>query len=110
MFFPPSHCEISAQQCAAKCCNVLKIMPPSCQALKTGGKTWVYDYDPETKQMLPQWKMPSSPRPKKARQVRSNLKTMPKAFFHVEGLVHHAFLPQGHNMNQTIYRTMLQCL
>jgi hypothetical protein len=36
----------------------------------------VYDYDPETKQQSSQWKLPNSPRPKKAHQVRSNVKSM----------------------------------
>ncbi|GFX99029.1 protein GVQW3 [Trichonephila clavipes] len=37
----------------------------------TGDETWVYGYDPETKQQSSQWKFPSEPRPKKARQSRS---------------------------------------
>jgi hypothetical protein len=37
----------------------------------TGDESWVYGYDPETKQQSSQWK-----RPKKARQVRSNVKSM----------------------------------
>jgi len=42
----------------------------------TGDESWCYGYDPETKQALSQWKMPTSPRAKKARQVRSNEKTI----------------------------------
>ena len=42
----------------------------------TGDERWVYGYDPETKRQSPQWKIPTSPRPKKARQVKSNLKSM----------------------------------
>jgi hypothetical protein len=42
----------------------------------TGDETWVYGYDPETKQQSSQWKLPNSPRPKKAGQVRSNVKSM----------------------------------
>ncbi|GFS93126.1 protein GVQW3 [Trichonephila clavipes] len=34
-------------------------------------ESWVYGYDPETKQQSSQWKTPGSPPPKKARQVRS---------------------------------------
>ena len=33
----------------------------------TGDESWVYGYDPETKQQSSQWKFPSEPRPKKAR-------------------------------------------
>jgi len=35
----------------------------------TGDESWVYGYDPETKQELSQWKGPMSLRPKKGRQV-----------------------------------------
>jgi len=42
----------------------------------TGDETWCYGYDPEAKQVSSQWKTPDSPKPKKARQVRSNVKNM----------------------------------
>jgi len=45
----------------------------------TGDETWVCGYDPETKQQSSQWKSPNSPRPEKARQVRSNAN--PCSFF-----------------------------
>jgi hypothetical protein len=47
----------------------------------TGDESWVYGYDPETKQQSSQWKSPNSPRPKKTRQVRSSVKTMLIVFF-----------------------------
>jgi histone-lysine N-methyltransferase SETMAR len=40
----------------------------------TGDETWVYGYDPETKQQSSQW-------PKKVRQVHSNVKSMLIFFF-----------------------------
>jgi hypothetical protein len=67
----------------------------------TGDESWVYGYDPETKQMSSQWKTPSLPLPKEARQVRSNVKTMLITFFDAEGLVHHEFVLQRQTMNQT---------
>jgi hypothetical protein len=73
-------------------------------------ESWVYGYDSETKQMSSQWKMPSSPQPKKARQVQPNVKTMLIAFFDAEGLVHHEFIHQRQTMNQTVYITVLQSL
>jgi histone-lysine N-methyltransferase SETMAR len=76
----------------------------------TGDETWVYGYDPETKQMSSQWKTPSSPWPKKVRQVLSNVKTMLIVFFDAVGLVHHEFLPQRQIMNQNVYITFLQHL
>jgi len=47
----------------------------------TGDESCLYDYDPETKQQSSQWKMPSSPWPKKAHQVHSNIKSMLTIFF-----------------------------
>ena len=53
----------------------------------TGDNCRVYRYNLETKQMSSQWDMAPSPRPKKARQVKSNVKTMLLAFFDTYGLV-----------------------
>jgi len=39
----------------------------------TGDETWVYGYDPETKQQLSQWKLPNSLWPKRVCQVCSNV-------------------------------------
>jgi len=47
----------------------------------TGDETWYYGYDPETKQASSQWKTANSPKAKKARQVRSNVKIMLISFF-----------------------------
>jgi len=55
----------------------------------TGDESWVYGYDPETKQQSSQWKGPTYPRPKKGRQVRSKTKVTLLAFFDSEGIVHH---------------------
>jgi len=76
----------------------------------TGDECWVYGYDPETKQMSSQWSTSSSPRPKKARQVKSNIKTMLIAFFDIDGLVHHEFVPTGQMVNKEFYKTVLQRL
>ncbi|PNF20350.1 Mariner Mos1 transposase [Cryptotermes secundus] len=69
----------------------------------TGDETWVYGYDVETKAQSSQWKHPGSPRPKKARQVRSNVKVMLTVFFNFNGIVHHEFLPQGQTVNKEYY-------
>jgi len=76
----------------------------------TGDECWVYGYDLETRQMSSQWSTSSSPRPKKARQVKSNIKTMLIAFFDIDRLVHHEFVPTGQMVNKEFYKTVLQCL
>ena len=46
-----------------------------------GDETWVYAYNLETKTQSSQWKSPGSPQAKKARQVRSTIKSMLICFF-----------------------------
>ena len=76
----------------------------------TGDESWVYGYDPETKQQSSQWKSPGSPRPKKARQSRNALKSMLIVFFDIRGIVHHEFVPQGQTVNAQFYCSVLHRL
>jgi len=69
----------------------------------TGDETWVYGYNVETKAQSSQWKQPEESRPKKARQVRSNVKVLLTVFFDYNGAVHREFLPQGHTVNKEYY-------
>ncbi|VVC41658.1 Transposase, type 1,Winged helix-turn-helix DNA-binding domain, partial [Cinara cedri] len=82
----------------------------SCHEILTdekGNETWAYGYDPETKLQSSQWKTKFFPRPKKARQVRSNVKTMLIVFFDIEGIVHYEFVPHGQTVNQVFYKDVL---
>ena len=76
----------------------------------TGDETWVYGYDIETKVQSSQWKLPEEPRPKKARQVRSNVKVMLTVFFDFNGVVYHEFLPPGRTVNKEYYLEVLRRL
>ena len=55
----------------------------------TGDHSWVYGYDPETKQQSSQWKRPDEPRSKKARQSRNHVKSMLIIFYDCEGVLHY---------------------
>ena len=57
-----------------------------------------------------QWEHPESPRPKKARQVRSNVKVMLTCFFDSRGIVHHEYAPEGHAINKEYYLQVLRRL
>ena len=76
----------------------------------TGDESWVYGYDVETKVQSSQWTSKTSPRPKKACQVRSKIKVLLTAFFDASGVVHHKHLPEGSTANQTYYIEVLQRL
>ncbi|VVC25608.1 Transposase, type 1 [Cinara cedri] len=57
-----------------------------------------------------QWKTPNSPRPKKARQVRSQVKVMLTVFFDYQGVVHHEYTPKGQTITQEYYIDVLRHL
>ena len=76
----------------------------------TGDESWVYGYDVETKAQSFQWKHTESPRPKKARQVRSNVHVLLTVFFDYHGVVHQEFLPQGHTVNKEYYLEVVRLL
>ena len=73
----------------------------------TGDESWVYGYNPETKAQSSQWKHSSSPRPKKARQVRSNVKVSLTVFLDSRRLVHHESAPQGQTVTKEFYEGVL---
>jgi hypothetical protein len=51
--------------------------------------------DPETNQQSSQMKSPNSPRPKKVRQVKSNVKSMLIIFFDIKKIVYKKFVLTG---------------
>ncbi|UYV67884.1 hypothetical protein LAZ67_5002380 [Cordylochernes scorpioides] len=77
--------------------------PNLLQRVITGDEAWVYGYNVETKAQSSQWKLPHEPRPKKARQVRSNVEVLLTLFFDCRGVVHNEFLPQGRTVNKEYY-------
>ena len=95
-------CQDLQQQCCADATFLSRLI--------TGDETWVYGYDPETKQQSSQWKRPSSPRPRKARQVRSATKSMMIVFFDIRGIIHREFLPRGQAVNAEFYCSVLRRL
>jgi len=76
----------------------------------TGDETWVYGYDPETRVQRSQWKSPSSPRAKRARQSRSNIKAMMIVFLDLDGIVRAEFVPRNTTVNSEYYKGLLERL
>ena len=76
----------------------------------TVDESWVYGCDMETKVQSSQWTSKTSPRPKKAHQVRSKIKVLLAVFFDACGVVHHEYLPEGSTVNQTYYIEVLKRL
>jgi len=73
-------------------------------------KTWIFQYDPETKQQSMQWKSPQSPRKKKARMSKSKFKAMVIIFFDIQGVIYNDWVPEGQTVNQVYYKNVLTTL
>jgi len=101
------------QQCVNVCTELRQLASDDEMFLSrviTGDESWVYGYEPETKRQSSHWKSPTSPRPKKARQVKSNLKSVIITFFDIKGIVHKEFVPTGQTVNSGFYCEVLRRL
>jgi hypothetical protein len=65
----------------------------------TGDESWIYGYEPETKQQSSQWKSRQSPRTKNAWQVHSSTKSMLIVFLDVKGIIDRKFVPPNTSVN-----------
>lgn len=70
----------------------------------------MYSYELETKAQSSQKKFSNEPRPKKARQVPSNVKVLLIVFFDYHGIVYHEFLPHGVTVSNEYYFCLLRRL
>ena len=69
-------------------------------ALVICNESWIYCYDPETKRQRSQWKHAGSPRPKKARQSKSNYKLLMIPFFDSTGMIYMHWVSTGQTDRQ----------
>jgi len=76
----------------------------------TGDRTWIFEYDPETKRQSKERHTSASQRPKKARMSKSKIKSTLICFFDSQRIVHTEFVPQGQTVNQFYYREILERL
>jgi hypothetical protein len=93
----------SASTSALNFVSLPPTMKPSCP-----GSTLVMRA--ETKQQSFQWKDPTLSRPKKARQMKSNVKNMIITFFDIKGIVLKKFVPTGQTVNSGFYYDVLRRL
>jgi len=80
----------------------------SCRArLVTMDETWLYHYDPETKQQSMEWRHSGSPRPKKFRVRKSVGKVLASIFWDKDGILLVDYLPKGQTINAEYYLSLL---
>ena len=73
----------------------LKNDPQFLTKVITDDESWRDGNNPESKLQSNQWKSPNPPRPKKARQVCSSIKTLLISCFGIGGIVHREFVTPG---------------
>nr|XP_060623585.1 histone-lysine N-methyltransferase SETMAR-like isoform X2 [Anolis sagrei ordinatus] len=78
--------------------------------LVTMDETWIYLYDPETKEQSKEWRHSGSPRPKKFRVQKSVTKVMVSVFWDKEGVLLVDYLQNGSTINARYYIELLDQL
>jgi len=80
----------------------------SCRArLVTMDESWLYHYDPETKQKSIEWRHSGSPRPKKFRVQNGAVKVLALIFFGTRRHPPIDYFPKGQTINVKYYSSLL---
>ena len=83
----------------------------SCLArLVTMDETWIYHYDPETKQKSMGWRHSGSTRPQKFRVQKYAGKVLVSISWNQHGILLIDYLPKGHTINAEYYSSLLMQL
>jgi len=75
--------------------------------LVTMDETWLYHYDPETKQQSMEWRHSDSPCPKNFRLQKSAGKVLASIFWDQGGILLIDYLPKGPTINVVYYSSLL---
>ncbi len=90
-FLTPNHLR-QRLQCAQLMLRHIQRTPGVLKKIVTMDKSWVYQYDPETKMQSSQWLAKEDPRPVHCRRPRAIGKCLVITFFDWKGMVHFEFL------------------
>lgn len=75
----------------------------------TMDESWIYHYDPETKEQSREWLRNMEPRPQKAQRTLGTRKVMIVTFFDSEGMIYREFVHWPVTINQIVFRQILTC-
>ena len=70
-------------------------------------ETWLYHYDPETKQQSMEWWHSGSPGPTKFRVQKSTGKVLASIFWDQDGVLPIDYLPKAQTINTEYYSSLL---
>ena len=74
--------------------------------LVTIDETWLYHYDPETKQQSMEWRHSGSPRPQKIPSAKIRWKSSRLVFWDQDVILLVAYLPKGQTINAVYYSSL----
>ena len=74
--------------------------------LVTMDETWLYHYDPETKQQSVEWRHSGSPRPKKFREQKFSGKVLTSNFWDQDCILLIDYLPKDQTINAKYYSSL----
>ena len=69
-------------------------------------ETWLYHYNPETKQQSMEWRHSGSPHPKKFQVQNSVGKVLVSIFWDQDGILRIDYLPKGQTTNAEYYSSL----
>jgi len=70
-------------------------------------ETWLYHYDPQTKQQSMEWQHNGSPCPKKFRVQKSTGKVLASIYWDQDSIILTDYLPEGQTINTEYYLSLL---
>ena len=70
-------------------------------------ESWIFAWDPESREASRQWVQKGQPRPTKCRIEQSMLKSMLVAFVDKEGVIHYEFVAAGLGIGHAVYLQIL---
>lgn len=77
------------------------------ERIVTVDETWLFHYDPETKQQSMEWRHAGSPRPKKFKTQKSAGKVLASIFWDKDGVLLTDYLQKGQTINAEYYCNLL---
>jgi len=69
-------------------------------------ESWLYHYEPETKQQSVEWRHSGSPRPKKIPSAKSAGKIFASIFWVQDGIILIDYFPKGQKINANYYSSL----